>query len=145
MVARREIVGGTLLTGLAALLLPKPAAAAPEQRGSESDKEIAKAIDHLRGTLEQQANACNLGACGTISQIRQQQKTFMKANRKFPDYIDAGVDAWEAVYDWHVKNRQPVNTTRLPDGRYGIAFMFTTVILREDQVPSFVGWGYDAR
>ena len=69
----------------------------------------------------------------------------MRANRKFPDYIDAGIDAWEAVYDWHIKSRQEVKTTRLPDGRYGILFMFPTIVLREDQVPSFVGWGYDAR
>ena len=29
---------------------------------------------------------------------------------------NAGIEVWEAVYDWHVKNRQPINTTRLPDG-----------------------------
>lgn len=77
--------------------------------------------------------------------VRLQQKTFMKANRKYPEYIDAGIEAWEAVYDWHVKNRQEIRTSRLPDGRYGLLFMFTTVVLREDQVPGFVGWGYDAR
>lgn len=132
-----------MAAGLAALAVP---AVAAEQRGAaDSDREIAKAIDDLRASLEQQAVSCSLGPCPTIAQIRAQQKTFLKANRKFPDFIDAGIDAWEAVYDWHVKNRQPVNATRLPDGRYGIGFMFTTVILREDQLPSFVGWGYDAR
>ena len=95
--------------------------------------------------IEQQAGGCALGPCGTIANIRNQQKTFLKANRKYPDYIDAGVDAWEDVYDWHVKNRQEVRATRLPEGRYGILFMFTTIVLREDQTPSFVGWGYDAR
>jgi hypothetical protein len=146
MLERREIVGGGVLTALMALLLPKPAAAR-EQRGGGDDeaRSIATAVDKLREAIEQQGNACNLGPCVAVAQIRQQLNTFIKANRKFPDYLDAGVDAWQAVYDWHVKNRQTVNATRLPEGRYGIAFMFTTVVLREDQTPNFVGWGYDAR
>lgn len=143
MVARREMVGGTLFAGLAALLMPKPAAEAAGQRGDES--EVAKAIDGLREVLEAQGSGCGLGQCGPVATVRLQQKTFMKANRKYPDYIDAGIDAWEALYDWHVKNRQEIRTTRLPDGRYGLLFMFTTVVLREDQVPNYVGWGYDAR
>ena len=144
MVARREVTAGTLLAGLAALLMPRPVSAASEQRGGD-DTEIVKAVDRLRETIEQQGSGCALGQCGTVANIKTQQKVFLRANRKYPDYIDAGVDAWEAVYDWHVKNRQEVKATRLPDGRYGILFMFTTVVLREDQVPSFVGWGYDAR
>jgi hypothetical protein len=144
MVARREVMGGTLLAGLSALFVPKPAAAsASEQRdGSEA---AAAAVDKLREVIEQQSNACALGACGTVATIRTQQKTFLRANRKYPDFIDAGTDAFEAVYDWHVKNRQEIRTSRLPDGRYGIMFMFTTIVLREDQQPPFVGWGYDAR
>ena len=144
MVARREIVGGGVLAALAALIVPKPVAAAGvEQR--EDSAGVARAIDRLREIVEQQASSCTLGPCNTVASIRQQQKTFMKANRKYPDYIDAGIDAWEAVYDWHVKNQQAIRATRLPDGRYGVQFMFTTVVLREDQTPNYVGWGYDAR
>jgi hypothetical protein len=142
MVQRREVMGGTLLAGLAALVTPKSAGAA-EQRGDEA--ETAKAIDRLREVIEQQSGGCALGQCGTMANVRNQQKVFLRANRKYPDFIDVGIDAWEAVYDWHVKNRQEVKATRLADGRYGILFMFTTVVLREDQVPSFIGWGYDAR
>lgn len=142
MVARREVMGGTLLAGLAALLAPAPAAAVQERRG---DSEVARAIDELREVIEGQGSGCAPGQCGAVAMIRQQQKTFIKANRKYPDYIDVGIDAWEAVYDWHVKNRQEVTKARLPDGRYGIVYMFTTVVLREDQTPGFVGWGYDAR
>jgi hypothetical protein len=78
-------------------------------------------------------------------QRSNQQNVFLRANAKFPDYIDAGFEAWQAVYDWHVKNQQPINTTRLPDGRYGIAFMFTTIVLRYENTPNFIGFGYDAR
>jgi hypothetical protein len=144
MVARRDLMGGTLLTGLSALFVPTAVtASASEQR--DSNDATAAAIDRLREVIEQQGNGCALGPCSTIASIRTQQKTFLRANRKYPDYLDAGIDAFEAVYDWHVKNRQEPRTTRLPDGRYGVTFMFTTIVLREDQTPHFVGWGYDAR
>lgn len=142
MVERRAVVNGSLLTAMAAVMAPAPAAAV-EQRASDAD--VARAIDQLREVLERQTGGCTLGQCPTIATIRQQQKTFLKANRKYPDYIDAGTDAFEAVFDWHVKNRQEVRASRLPDGRYGIQFMFTTIVLREDHVPAYVGWGYDAR
>ena len=143
MVGRREVVGGGMLAGLAAI-------AAPEQAGANAqDKDdntaIVRAIDNLRQVLERQADSCRLGACGAADAVRAQQKTFLKSNQKFPDYIDAGVDAWCELYDWHVKNRQPITATRLPDGRYGLAFLFTTVVLRTEQSGNFVGWGYDVR
>ena len=141
MVRRRDVMGGTLLAGLVALLMPKPVAAVEQERG---DQAIAEAIDKLREEVVN-AQECTLGSCSPVATIRMQQNVFIKANQKFPDYIDAGIEAWEAVYDWHVKNRQPITTTRLPDGRYGIAFMFTTVVLRHENTPNFIGFGYDAR
>jgi hypothetical protein len=141
MVGRREVVGGGMLAGLASVV-------SPQERGTkEADDSAAvvRAIDRLREVLERPAGSCTLGTCGTADSVRAQQKTFLKANQKFPDYLDAGIDAWCELYDWHVRNRQPINTSRLPDGRYGLTFMFTTVVLRPDQAGNFIGWGYDAR
>jgi hypothetical protein len=144
MVRRRDVMGGGLLTGLVAVMMPKGAAAAEQERGERGDQAIADAIDKLR-TEVVKAQECTLGPCATVAHIRMQQNVFLRANQKFPDFIDAGVEAWQAVYDWHVKNHQPIATTRLPDGRYGIAFMFTTIVLRYENTPNFIGLGYDAR
>lgn len=141
MVRRREVMGGSLLTGLVALMLPGRAAAEEQERG---DQIVADAIDKLR-TEVVKAQECTLGPCTAVAVIRAQQNTFLRANQKFPDFIDAGIEAWQAVYDWHVKNHQPITTTRLPDGRYGIALMFTTIVLRYENTPNFIGLGYDAR
>ena len=138
---RRDVMGGSLVTALAALMVP--AGAAAEQRDRD-DEAIATAIDKLREEIVK-AQECTLGPCATVAIIRAQQNTFLRANQKFPDFIDAGVEAWQAVYDWHIKNQQPITTTRLPDGRYGIAFMFTTIVLRYENTPNFIGLGYDAR
>ena len=145
MLRRRDVMGGGLLTGLIALMLPKPAAAAEQSRaGTSDDRAIAEAIDRLRAEFVKSQD-CTPGPCGAISTIRTQQNTFIRANQKFPDYIDAGVDAWDAVHDWHVKNQQPIRMTRLPDGRYGITFMFTVVVLRYENTPNYISFGYDAR
>jgi hypothetical protein len=143
MFARRDVMGGGLLTGLGALMIPKSAVAAEEQERGDQ-RIVAEAIDKLRHEVIK-AQECTLGSCATVASIRAQQNVFLRANQKFPDFIDAGVEAWQAVYDWHVKNRQPITTTRLPDGRYGIAFMFTTIVLRYENTPNFIGLGYDAR
>ena len=145
MVARREMVGGGLLAGLAALFTPGAARAEGVQsRDDQGAARIADAIDDLRQEIVK-SHDCGLGQCAEVASIRVQQHNFLKANQKFPDFIDAGVDVWEAVYDWHVRNRQPISTTRLPDGRYGIAFMFTTVVLRPENTPHYLSFGYDAR
>ncbi len=145
MVARRELVGGGLLAGIAALITPGTARAeAGQSRDDAGAVRVAQAIDELRAAFVRSQD-CGVGPCDAIQSIRNQQNVFLKANHKFPDYIDAGVEVWEAVHDWHVRNRQAVNTTRLPDGRYGILFMFTTVVLRAENTPNYLGFGYDAR
>ena len=142
MIARRKIVGGSLLTAVAALLMARPATGA--EQSSQGDEKVADAIDELRREFVK-AQDCGVGPCPAIANIRMQQNIFLKANQKFPDFIDAGFEVWEAVYDWHVRNHQPIATTRLADGRHGIAFMFTTVVLRPENTPNFLGLGYDAR
>jgi hypothetical protein len=39
---------------------------------------------------------------------------------------------------------QPLNVTRLGDGRYAMAFMFTTLLLRPEVAPNFVSYPFDA-
>jgi hypothetical protein len=142
MIARRKVMGGSLLAAAGALLMAKPAAGA--EQGATGDQKVADAIEALREEFVK-SQECSLGPCSAIASIRFQQNVFLKANQKFPDFIDAGFEVWEAVYDWHVRNRQPIVTTRLPDGRHGIVFMFTTIVLRPENTPNFLSLGYDAR
>jgi len=65
------------------------------------------------------------------------------ATRKYPDFIEIGLDVWDNVYDWHVAYQQALSVQRLADGRYGMAFMFTTLLLRSDLNPEFVGYPFD--
>jgi hypothetical protein len=57
--------------------------------------------------------------------------------------MEVGLGVWEDVYDWHVRYQQPLNATRLADGRYVLTFMFTNLILRPDLAVEYVGFGFD--
>lgn len=142
MIGRRDMVGGGVVASLTALVSP---AGHEVQKSDSDDLTVARAIDRLREVLERQQNSCSLGPCGSIESVRAAQHTFLRANQKFPDYIDVGIDVWQAVYDWHIRNRQAINTTRLSDGRYGLVFMFTTLVLRPDNTANYISFGYDAK
>ena len=140
MLERRNVIGSGLVAGVAGLLGGGPVDAA---QGKEDDGAVADAVDRLRRTVEQQFDACALGTCPHIDAVRRQQRTFLKTTQKYPEYIEVGIDVWESVYDWHVKHQQPVQAGRAADGRYMMLFMFTNLLLRPDQAPTYVGYGFD--
>jgi hypothetical protein len=131
-------VSGGLVAGLAALTAPAAAAAT-----TDDDQESAAAIDRLRLSLEEQYEPVYPEKWRGVLRVRSQQHTWMQSARKYPDFIEIGLDVWDNVYDWHVAYQQPVNVTRLTDGRYTMTFMFTTLLLRPDQAADFVGFAFD--
>jgi hypothetical protein len=132
---RREVVGGGLL-GLSALL-GTSAPAAAQQR---DDREVAAAVDRLRASIE-----ARLDGFAELTEIRLAQRTFLKANAKYPEFIEIGVGVWDRVYDWHVRNQVAPIIARRDDGRYTMAFMFTMLVLRAELMDNYVGFGFDGR
>ena len=144
MVERRDVIGGGLAAALAAVFGGDALQGSQTQRSAaasaaDADTATGKAIDTLRDMLEHQHESLD------IMQIRSQQRTFLKANQKFPDFIDVGIDVWERLHDWHVRNRQPLSVVRSNDGHYGMVLMETTLILQPQQPGSYISWGYDGR
>ena len=92
---------------------------------------VARQVQHL------------LTRFGIVAKLRSDMETFLRANAKFPDFIEVGIAVFIEVYDWHVKNRQQLTVSRLGDGRYAMLFMFTTLILRPEQDRNYVGIPYD--
>ena len=133
---RRAVVGGGLL-GMTALLGTGVA------EGGQQDRQVdtARAVDDMRALLERHLER----PFAELAEIREQQRIFLKASHKFPDFIDVGVNAWDRLHDWHVRQQLPLNIVRRDDGRYTMAFMFTTLVLRPDQADGYVSFGYDAR
>jgi hypothetical protein len=141
MVGRRNMLSSSLLAGVTGALAGTAAAEAEPVAAEDTSQAAAAAVDRLRTTLERQLTPS--AVAGSIGQIRQQQRVFIRANNKYPDFIEVGLGVWEDVYDWHVRYQQPIAAARLGDGRYVLTFMFTNLILRPDQAAGFVGFGFD--
>jgi hypothetical protein len=139
---RREVVGGGLL-GLTALLGTAEAAGTADAAGTgqqRDDGTTAEAIDKLREAIEQR-----LDSFDELTEIRAAQRTFLKANAKYPDFIEIGLSVWDRLYDWHVRHQVEPQVTRRDDGRYTMVFMFTTLVLRSELADNYVGFGFDGR
>jgi hypothetical protein len=139
---RRAIMGGGMLAGLSTLLSPASAEAAA-QAGANLEG-VSDSIDQFRRAVERQFANVYTDKWQGVAKIRQQQHTWMRSTQRYPDFIEIGIDVWDNIYDWHVVHQQPVNMTRTSDGRYSMMFMFTTLLLRPDQAPDFVGFAFDA-
>ena len=138
MIERRRLFGGSVVAGAAAMLAGAEPAAAAAQR--DDGEVVARALRDLTESLEQGQRVPE-----AVTRIREQQRVYLKANQKFPDYLEVGIDVWESVSDWIVRYQQPIVAARTGDGRYVMTVMFTTLILRPDQTNSYVGYGFDAR
>jgi hypothetical protein len=142
MVERRQLVGGGIVAGLTALMGESSARAAAAV--SEDSLQISGSIDQLRKTLEGQFDQTYTSLWRGVARVRQQQRTWMKSTMKFPDFIEIGIDVWDNLYDWHVAHQQPVSMGRAADGHYTMTFMFTTLVLRPEQTPDYVGFPFDS-
>jgi hypothetical protein len=142
MVNRRAMITGTAFGGvLSALAEPASAEAAGVQQATDTraTEDVAKAIQALRDEVARQYTFWEIAA------VRDQIRTFVRLNGKFPDYIDVGTDVWQQVHDWHVRFQQPATIGRLADGRYSIKLMATVVVMRPDVATGFIGMPYDNR
>jgi hypothetical protein len=139
---RRAVVGGSLLAGLSSLI--SPAAASVDAAAPQDLEGVSDSIDQLRRTVERHFANVYGDRWRGVARIRQQQHTWMRSTQKYPDFIEIGLDVWDNIYDWHVVHQQPVNMTRTSDGRYTMVFMYTTLLLRPDQAPDYVGFAFDA-
>lgn len=142
MLTRRELITG----GVAGSVVPIGHAESAEgvQSRAEVDmlRDIATQIGAIDDTLSR-AFLSNTVSFGLTTKVRAQMETFFRSAQKFPDFIDVGYAVFMDTYDWHIKNGQQLVVTRGPDGRYWLQFMFTTLIMRGEQDPGYVGIPYD--
>jgi hypothetical protein len=75
--------------------------------------------------------------------VREYFTQYMRANGKFPDYMEVGINVFYEIYDWHIKNNRQMEVSRVLENRMAIRFMFTLMILRQEQDPNYVGVPYD--
>ena len=138
MLNRRHVINGSLFAGLAAFMPPQQSRTTATT--SDDAAAITKAVSDLDSTLGR-----FLDVSPELARIREQQRIFLRASQKFPDFIEIGVRVWESVYDWHVRHQQPLAISLNAEGRYTMAVALTTLVLRPEFMDSYVGNGFDVR
>jgi hypothetical protein len=140
MIDRRQLL---TVGGLLGALSPAPPeegiGTAVGQMTERQAQEIANAIQGVTTAILRQQNF------DAVIPIRNRQNDYLRANGKFPDFIDVALDVWTNVYDWHVRMQQPLVLGRDVNGRYTLMLGFTALVLRQDNAPGFVGIPYDNR
>jgi hypothetical protein len=140
MIERRQLltVGG-LLGALAPASAEGAAIGAGQSLSSQAVQDIVSAIKDVRAAIAADHSFDD------IRPVRDKQLDYLKAQGKFPDFIDVSADVWFAVHDWHIRLLQPLTLGRDATGRYTLMLGFTTLVLRQDFTPRFIGTPYDSR
>src|SRR5690348_2525106 len=102
---RRTVLHGPLWGGMLASLMPGAAAGepamAPQSGGDRAAlEEVSSAVRALRDDMGRQYTFVE------IAPVRAQIQTFLRANGRFPEFVDVGIDVWFQAYDWHVRHGQ---------------------------------------
>ena len=139
MIDRRQLftVGGLL--GALGPAGGDDAAYGVGQLSPQAAQDLVNALKEIRMTIAAGESFAE------IIPVRSRQVDFLKAQGRFPDFIDVGTDVWFAVHDWHVRLQQPLVLGRDATGRYTLMLGFTALVLRPDVVAGFISSPYDNR
>jgi hypothetical protein len=113
--------------------------------GQMSDRAAADVISALQKISSAISAVAAHESFDAILPLRNRQVDYLKANGKFPDFIDVSADVWMSAYDWHVRLQQPLTLGRDSTGRYTLLLGYTALVLRPDVVPNFISTPYDNR
>jgi hypothetical protein len=113
--------------------------------GQMSERAAADVVTALQKISSAITTVAAQASFDSIVPLRTRQTDYLRANGKFPDFIDVSVDVWMAAYDWHVRFQQPLTVGRDVTGRYTLMLGFTALVLRPDAASTFVSAPYDNR
>lgn len=108
------------------------------RRIADKTSEIDQTLDGLSAAFR-----TNTLAYGFVPKLRDAYTLYWKTQGKFPEFCEVGTDVFYDIYDWHIKNGQPIPVSRSADGRMAITFMYTQLLVRVDQSPTYVGVPFD--
>ena len=141
MMNRRDMLAAGLFGSVA------PSGAAETQ--DQSDVILKQGLSSLDTSIDEFKNRVDEGLRGNsmnsggVALVKNELQRYLKQSGKFPEYVDIGVSIFFDVYDWHVRNQQQIQISRLADQRMSIQFMFTQLILRWENAETYISQAYD--
>jgi hypothetical protein len=143
MVARRKMIAGGLVAGLVGAVIPSRGEANAPADATTAVDENTPILQKIYEELQLHRPICGIASCASLDSIRRQQHTYLRAQGRYPEFIDVGLNPWEDLYAWHIKYQVPVKIGLRPDGFYGMPFCLTTIVLKPNMQPDYVGPAYD--
>ena len=140
MISRREVMTAGVL-GMAA----NPSAIAEIQSDvqalKDGFKDVKDAVNKLQLSTDEglRGNSMNFGGVGGV---KGKIRDFAKTSGRFPEFCDIGLEIFYDVYDWHVRHNQQIQISRVAENRIMIIFMFTQLIVRWENEPTYIGVPY---
>jgi len=141
MISRREVMSAGVLGTLATA---NPAIAEIQsdvQALKDGFKSIKDVLDDLKNSTDQGLRGSTMNF-GNVGKVKDVILKYAKVSGKFPEYCDIGVGVFYDIYDWHVRNNQQIQISRLAENRLAIVWMFTQLILRWENDETYVGVPY---
>jgi hypothetical protein len=144
MISRREVVTAGVLGTLATAGTAEAAEIQQQdvQALKEGFKAIEDAVRDLKTSLDQgfRGNSMDYGGVGKVKEAIEK---YARTSGKFPEYCDVGLSVFHDVYDWHARNQQQIQISRIAEQRFALQFMFTQLILRWENDGNYVGTPFD--
>ena len=144
MISRREVVTAGVLGTLAT---PVASAAAETVQDDAATRKILSEIQQqlvrLTGVLDDGLLGPQTVHGSFLADLRVRFTTHLRSAGKFPDFVEIGSDVFYAIYDWHVRNNQQIQVTRISEQRFSIQWMFTQHIVRPEVDTKFIGQPFD--
>lgn len=144
MISRRDVV----TAGVLGTLVSAGAAEGAETQDAdvqalrEGFRILENKLGALQTSLEQSMRGSSM-AYGNVGQVRSAIERYAKTGGKFPEFCDIGLAVFHDIYDWHVRNQQQIQITRIADQRMAIQFMFTQLVLRWENDANYIGTPFD--
>lgn len=142
MISRRDVVTAGVLGTLATAGGAEGAVVQEAEALRAGFKILEDKLNELKSSVDQGLRG-NSMSFGNVGQVKSSIEKYAKVSGKFPDYCDVGLAVFYDIYDWHVRNQQQIQITRIADQRLAIQFMFTQLVLRWENDSNYVGTPFD--
>lgn len=142
MISRREVVTAGVLGTLATAGGAEAAEAQEVETLRAGFKLLEDKLEDIQNSIDQGLRG-NSMTFGNIGAVKSKIELYAKTGGKFPEYCEVGLTVFHDIYDWHARNQQPIQITRIAEQRMAIQFMFTQLILRWENDTNYIGTPFD--
>ena len=99
---------------------------------------INETLDEIKASLDAGLRG-NTTTYGSLGVIKGKLETWVRTTGRFPEYWDVGISVFLEIYDWHIRQKQPIQISRIAEQRMAIQWQFTQYVLRWENDPNYIG------